>query len=175
MTLAEKLDFLMTLTATSNSTLGRALSYDASYISRVRAGKRGLPRRQPFVQPAAEYFARKIILPVQQNAAASLLTPGRLSIRSRARTLAPASLPPPIPHFNQQPKSITAGSSRSQRPVSAASIHEKNLSRPLFSCRLSRNMPAVYHECVSFLSVTLYSSQGMPRRSAFRAKSSAHS
>ena len=77
MTFSEKLDFLMTLTGTSNSSLGRVLSYDASYISRVRAGKRGLPRRQPFVKPAAEYFGLEIVTPVQQNAAASLLIPGR--------------------------------------------------------------------------------------------------
>ena len=53
MTFSEKLDLLMSLTGTSNSALGRALSYDPSYISRVRAGKRGLPRRQPFLQPAS--------------------------------------------------------------------------------------------------------------------------
>lgn len=77
MNFSEKLDFLMNLTGTSNSSLGRALSYDASYISRVRAGKRGLPRRQPFTRPAADFFGRAIDNPIQQNAAASLLTPGR--------------------------------------------------------------------------------------------------
>ena len=35
------------------------------------------------------------------------------------------------------------------------SIHEKNLSSPLFSSLLSRNIPAVYHECVFFRSITL--------------------
>ena len=76
MTLSEKLNILMNLTGTSNSELGRALSYDPSYISRVRAGKRGLPRRQPFVKPASEFFAEAIATPVQQDAAANLLTRG---------------------------------------------------------------------------------------------------
>lgn len=77
MTFSEKLDLLMTLTGTSNSALGRALSYDPSYISRVRAGKRGLPRRQPFLKPAADYFAQAIDTPVQQSTAANLLIAGR--------------------------------------------------------------------------------------------------
>ena len=76
MTFSEKLNVLMNLTGTSNSELGRALSYDPSYISRVRAGKRGLPRRQPFVKPASEFFAGAIVTHVQQDAAANLLTRG---------------------------------------------------------------------------------------------------
>ena len=116
MTFSEKLDFLMTLTGTSNSTLGRALSYDASYISRVRAGKRGLPRRQPFVKPAAEYFGREIVTPVQQNAAASLLTPGRpwpkdpdqaVDLILRWLEASPEDLNKPIGQFFQ---SLTGGS-----------------------------------------------------------------
>ena len=77
MTFSEKLDLLMSLTGTSNSALGRALSYDPSYISRVRAGKRGLPRRQPFLRPASEYFAQTIVSPIQKNAAANLMTAGQ--------------------------------------------------------------------------------------------------
>ena len=37
--LASKLDFLMKLTDTSNSALGRDLGFDPSYISRIRSGK----------------------------------------------------------------------------------------------------------------------------------------
>ena len=77
MTISEKLDFLMTLTGTSNSALARSLSYDTSYISRIRAGKRGLPRRQPFLEPVSIYFARGLTTPVQRSAAATLLTPGQ--------------------------------------------------------------------------------------------------
>ncbi len=53
-----KIDFLMKVTNTRNAQLARALSFDASYISRVRAGKRGLPPDQPFIKPASAFFAR---------------------------------------------------------------------------------------------------------------------
>ena len=42
----EKLDFLMDLTKTSNSVLSRHMSFDASYISRLRSGKRMPPRSE---------------------------------------------------------------------------------------------------------------------------------
>ena len=57
---ASKLDFLMKLTNTANTTLGRAISFDPSHISRIRSGQRGVPRKQPFIQPAAAYFARNL-------------------------------------------------------------------------------------------------------------------
>ena len=59
-TIFEKIDFLMKITGTQNAALGKALSYDASYISRIRNGKRGLPLQQPFIEPAAEFFAEAI-------------------------------------------------------------------------------------------------------------------
>ena len=74
-TLAEKIDFLMTLTNTRNSELGRALHFDASYISRIRSGKRGLPKGQPFIEPAGLYFARAISEDYQKTAAAQELSP----------------------------------------------------------------------------------------------------
>ena len=51
-----KIDFLMRVTGTSNAQLARALSFDASYISRIRSGKRGLPPELPFIEPAAAFF-----------------------------------------------------------------------------------------------------------------------
>jgi len=110
MNFSEKLDLLMTLTGTSNSALGRFLSYDASYISRVRAGKRGLPRRQPFLGPAAEFFARSITTPMQQATAANLLIPGQIwpsdlvqgaAILLRWLETGPESLSEPIGQFFQ--------------------------------------------------------------------------
>ena len=53
-----KVDFLMNVTNMRNAQLARVLNLDASYISRIRAGKRGLPTKLPFIEPAAEFFAR---------------------------------------------------------------------------------------------------------------------
>lgn len=58
--IAKKLDFLMSLTNTSNSQLARELKFDASYISRIRSGKRGIPLHQPFAYPAAAYLATRV-------------------------------------------------------------------------------------------------------------------
>ena len=66
--IAERLDFLMKLTDTRNAALGRALNFDASYISRIRSGKRGLPPSHPFVKPAAAYLARSVRADFQKNA-----------------------------------------------------------------------------------------------------------
>lgn len=76
-TFHEKLDFLMRLSGTKNSALGRALNFDASYISRIRTGTRGLPKHQPFLTPAAEYFARNLTEPYQRRWAADRINPGR--------------------------------------------------------------------------------------------------
>ena len=60
MNISEKLDFLMNVTNTRNSALGKALSFDPSYISRIRSGRRGIPKSQPFSRPVAAYFSRNI-------------------------------------------------------------------------------------------------------------------
>lgn len=89
-TLAQKLDFLMDLTQTKNSALGRALSFDPSYISRIRSGKRGLPKGQPFLEPAAAYFARAIREDYQKEAAVKelrLMTPWPQEERDAAQLL----------------------------------------------------------------------------------------
>lgn len=57
---SERLDFLMSVTNTTNSALARELSFDASYISRIRNGKRGMPLHQPFVEPASKYLSGRI-------------------------------------------------------------------------------------------------------------------
>lgn len=56
--IADKLNFLMKVTGTKNNMLGRVLSFDASHISRIRSGQRGLPSHREFIVPAAGYFAR---------------------------------------------------------------------------------------------------------------------
>ena len=73
----EKLDFLMKLTNCNNSQLGRAISFDPSYISRIRSGKRGMPKKQPFLEPAAAFFARNLTEEYQKRAAAEAVCGGR--------------------------------------------------------------------------------------------------
>ena len=65
----------MNLTGTGNGELSKALSFDTSYISRIRTGKRGIPRHQPFVEPAATFFVDKIADdPVIQGVVAFLIS-----------------------------------------------------------------------------------------------------
>ncbi len=66
--MSKKLDYLMKLTNTQNAALGRALRFDASYISRIRNGKRGLPSEQSFIWPAAVFFAERITENYQKEA-----------------------------------------------------------------------------------------------------------
>ena len=54
--IADKLNFLMKATATRNNVLSRALAFDASHISRIRNGERGLPSHREFILPAAGFF-----------------------------------------------------------------------------------------------------------------------
>lgn len=68
-----RLDLLMNLTGTSNGELGKALNFDTSYISRIRAGKRGIPRHQPFVEPAASFFAEKLSEDMMLRSVAAVL------------------------------------------------------------------------------------------------------
>ena len=75
--IGEKLDFLMKLTDTSNVTLARALNFESSHISRIRAGQRGLPKQRSFLEPASEFFARKIKEPFQIRGAEDVICPGR--------------------------------------------------------------------------------------------------
>lgn len=58
--IGRKLDFLMRLSGTQNSVLGKALSFDASYVSRIRSGKRTLPRNRNLILPIAAFFAKSI-------------------------------------------------------------------------------------------------------------------
>lgn len=71
-----KLDFLMNITKTTNSALSLYTSLDASYISRLRRGERGLPKNENYVKAMATYFSRncfdnyqrKALLDVMDNA-----------------------------------------------------------------------------------------------------------
>ena len=71
--LSERLDYLMSITNTANNTLARELSFDPSYVSRIRNGKRGIPHRQPFIEPTARFLAARIEKPWQARSVAERL------------------------------------------------------------------------------------------------------
>ena len=67
-TFAEKLDFLMNITQTSNSALAHAATLDASYISRLRTGKRLMPKDNHLLQGMATFLARQFKEDYQKRA-----------------------------------------------------------------------------------------------------------
>lgn len=73
MTFAEKLDFVMNLTKTSNSALAHAVSLDASYISRLRTGKRLMPKDNRMIQGMAAFLARRFTEDYQKKALSDTL------------------------------------------------------------------------------------------------------
>jgi transcriptional regulator with XRE-family HTH domain len=54
---ADKLNFLMSIIGISGGELAHAVDLDPSYISRLRNGKRALPKGQHFMDDIARYFA----------------------------------------------------------------------------------------------------------------------
>ena len=73
MDFCEKLDFLMNITNTTNSTLAHYTSLDASYISRLRRGERGLPKNENYVKSMVNYFAKHCVEDYQKKAMLELL------------------------------------------------------------------------------------------------------
>ena len=59
MTFAEKLVFLMELTATSNKQLAEAVNVDPSLISRLRNARRDAPKNLTSIKAIADYFSKK--------------------------------------------------------------------------------------------------------------------
>ena len=68
MNFSAKLDFLMTITKTTNSALSLYTSLDASHISRLRRGQRSLSRNETYSGRMASYFARNCSRDYQRNA-----------------------------------------------------------------------------------------------------------
>jgi hypothetical protein len=75
-TMDNKLDFLMNLTGSKNNALSKAVSFDPSYVSRIRNGSRSMPRSPQFVEQAASYFSKRVMTDEQQELLASELCPG---------------------------------------------------------------------------------------------------
>ena len=71
--LSERLDYLMSITNTANNLLARELSFDPSYVGRIRNGKRGIPHRQPFIEPTARFLSSRIEKPWQARSVAERL------------------------------------------------------------------------------------------------------
>ncbi len=74
---AQKLDFLMSLTNTHNIELAQAIDVDASAISRLRSGKRKLPKTQDFLPTMGAFFAKQLINEYQKKTAADTICPGK--------------------------------------------------------------------------------------------------
>ena len=79
MVFAEKLDFLMKLTSTTNKRLGDLLSIHQSQISRMRSGARGIPGNSEYIRIMAEHFASQCVQDYQRSALAEAL--GRPPLR----------------------------------------------------------------------------------------------
>ena len=74
--IGDKLNFLMQVTETKNNILGKAISFDPSYISRIRTGARGVPKHRDFIYPAAAFFAEAIQTKEQKDTLAETICPG---------------------------------------------------------------------------------------------------
>ena len=74
---AKRFDFLMNLTNTKNNTLGRALSFDSSYIGKLRKGTRSLPEKSPFLKNAAGFFADNLKDEYQINSLKTVILAGK--------------------------------------------------------------------------------------------------
>ena len=74
--IGDKLNFLMLLTETKNNILGKAISFDPSYTSRIRTGARGVPKHRDFIYPAAAFFAQAVQTKEQKEKLAEVICPG---------------------------------------------------------------------------------------------------
>lgn len=75
MNFAEKLDFLMNITKTSNSSLALATSLDPSYISRLRTGKRLMPKDEHIIHTMAVFLTRQVKDDLQKRILLDTLRP----------------------------------------------------------------------------------------------------
>ena len=80
MEIYEKIDFLMKITGSKNSDLGKAVAFDPSYISKIRSGNRSVPKNPEFTKSIATFFAKNIKDDYQLEAVSHLVLPsGTLS------------------------------------------------------------------------------------------------
>ncbi len=72
----KRLDFLMNITHTSNAVLAKAVNIDPSAVSRLRTGRRGLPKYPDFLPDMASFFSKSLIEDYQKKTAAAEICPG---------------------------------------------------------------------------------------------------
>lgn len=83
----EKLIFMMNLTQTQNKELAQAVQVDPSIISRLRNGKRGVPRNPELLRSMAVYFAERCGTDYQRRALAEMAGVKRI-ITAKQRQMA---------------------------------------------------------------------------------------
>lgn len=76
----EKLNFLMNITNTNNSALGRKINLDPSYISRLRRGQRSAIKDGAVIYALASYLMSKSGLDYQQKALSAALNKNVLNL-----------------------------------------------------------------------------------------------
>lgn len=74
----KRLDFLMNITHMSNAALAKAVNIDPSAVSRLRSGKRSLPRYPDFLPSMASFFAKSLVEDYQKKTVAEEISPGVL-------------------------------------------------------------------------------------------------
>jgi hypothetical protein len=74
----KRLDFLMNITHTSNAVLAKAVNIDPSAVSRLRTGKRGLPKYPDFLPDMASFFSKNLIEDYQKKTVAEEICPGSI-------------------------------------------------------------------------------------------------
>jgi hypothetical protein len=84
MVFADKLNFLIKLTNTTNKQLGEMLNIHQSQISRMRSGARGVPGNGEYIRIMATHFASRITEDYQRSALAEAL--GRPPLRLPVET-----------------------------------------------------------------------------------------
>jgi hypothetical protein len=92
MILADKLLFLMKLTDTSNKMLAAALSVDQSVISRLKNGRRAVPKNSTYVEGMANFFSTKVLTDYQRTTLAEALKQPNLKFTKQPKLLAESIL-----------------------------------------------------------------------------------
>lgn len=83
----EKLDFLMSITATTNVQLSRKTNLDPSYISRLRRGERKPVKDRFVIETMASHFARNATLDYQLDLLSDMIFPDYRSAAEKERMI----------------------------------------------------------------------------------------